>query len=325
MIFLVETDTVTINNENDYRIPGFKTIIQNKKGDSLPTRIICLVNEKLAGLVLIRMDLTSADFPSLWMEVENPFGKNIICGGFYREWAPGGTNSIDAQVQSIQIFTSQIEKAASENKTILLLGDANLCCESWDSPGFLLKRVSDELRETLTQCGLSQPPLGVTYTADRLSANGSVITSAIDHIYVSQAFEQNVKSSKLLNSATDHYPILASFNLGLKKEKNEQKNKTITKRSMKNFTKTRWIDCLRNADWTKVKNLTDLNAKTTEFTNVINKALDECAPYKKFKIRDNYKPGLSQCAKEIMRDRDLMRQNISKATTEDKPALQAKY
>ena len=75
MIFLVETDTVNISNENDYRIPGFKTIIQNKKGESLPTRIICLVNENLAGLVLIRMDLTSADFPSLWMEVENPFGK----------------------------------------------------------------------------------------------------------------------------------------------------------------------------------------------------------------------------------------------------------
>ena len=72
--------------------------------------------------------------------------------------APGRTNSIDAQVQSIRIFTSQIEKAASENKTILLLGDANLCCESWDSPGFLLKRVADELRETLTQCGLSPPP-----------------------------------------------------------------------------------------------------------------------------------------------------------------------
>ena len=49
---------------------------------------------------------------------------------------------------------------------------------------FLHNRVADELRETLTQCGISHLQLGTTYIANRLSANGSEITSAIDHIYV---------------------------------------------------------------------------------------------------------------------------------------------
>ena len=30
IIFLVETDTSAINSETDYRIPGFKTLIQKK-------------------------------------------------------------------------------------------------------------------------------------------------------------------------------------------------------------------------------------------------------------------------------------------------------
>ena len=31
------------------------------------------------------------------------------------------------------------------------------------------------------------------------------------------------------------------------------------------FTKTRWIDCLRNRDWTKVATLTDVNQKTEDY------------------------------------------------------------
>ena len=68
----------------------------------------------------------------------------------------------------------------------------------------------------------------------------------------------------------------------------------VTKRSMKNFTKTRWIDCLRNRDWSNVKSKTDANEKAAALTEEINKALDECAPLKKFKVRQNYKPGLSE-------------------------------
>ena len=39
---------------------------------------------------------------------------------------------------------------------------ANLCSIRWDSPGFLHQRISTELRETLTQWGLSILPLAGT-------------------------------------------------------------------------------------------------------------------------------------------------------------------
>ena len=41
------------------------------------------------------------------------------------------------------------------------------------------------------------------------------------------------------------------------------------------------------------------------FTSEINLALDECAPIKRIKIRDNYKPGLSQATKDLLRERVL--------------------
>ena len=36
IIFLVETDTSATNNENDYSIQGFKTIIQKKEQNPIP-------------------------------------------------------------------------------------------------------------------------------------------------------------------------------------------------------------------------------------------------------------------------------------------------
>ena len=135
------------------------------------------------------MDLTSKDFPSLWVEIETTSEKNIICGGFYREWAPGGDKSVQAQVKAMQIFTSQIESAVAERKSVIVLGDADLCCERWNSPTFLHKQVAKEIKDTITQCGMSLINLGTTYTADILGVDEQEITSALDHIYVTKEEE----------------------------------------------------------------------------------------------------------------------------------------
>ena len=59
VVFLVETDTSAINTETDFRIAGFKTIIQNKRDISKPTRIVCLTDDKHSDKIKTRMDLTS--------------------------------------------------------------------------------------------------------------------------------------------------------------------------------------------------------------------------------------------------------------------------
>ena len=183
VVFLVETDSVAINAETDFTISGFKTIIQNKTNITDATRIIGLVRNDLAESVIIRMDLTSKEFPSLWIEIETISGKNVLIGGFYREWAPKQDRSVEAQTTAMKIFTRQIEAASAEHKSIIILGDANLCCENWDAPRFQHKTVANELRETLVQCGLQISKLGFTFTADHLSTDGEEIKSALDYIY----------------------------------------------------------------------------------------------------------------------------------------------
>ena len=99
----------------------------------------------------------------------------------------------------------------------------------------------------------------------------------------------------------------------------------IMKRGMKNFNNKIWIDSLRNQDFSNISSSLSVDSKTKEFPNKINSALDECAPYKKFKTRKNLKPGITEQAKKLILERDKSRQDLTKASKEDKPALQAKY
>ena len=94
---------------------------------------------------------------------------------------------------------------------------------------------------------------------------------------------------------------------------------------MKDFTKTRWIDCLRARDWSQVYNDKDVNTKAMEFTKQINLALDECAPFKNYKVKEKFKPGLSHSAKQLIMERDGTRNKISEASDLEKPLLKAKY
>ena len=55
-----------------------------------------------------------------------------------------------------------------------------------------------------------------------------------------------------------------------------------------------------------------VNDQTALLTKEINAALDECAPLKEFKTREKFKPGLTEKAKSIMRERDLTRKSIPK-------------
>ena len=64
-----------------------------------------------------REDLMSVDFPSIWMEVKQSVGKNVLVCGYYREWSKNGRKTEKEQLTSIKVLTEQMERASKENKT----------------------------------------------------------------------------------------------------------------------------------------------------------------------------------------------------------------
>ena len=315
IMFLVEVDSSMINEEKDFRIENYATIFQKKEKANDQTRIIGLVHSSITQTTTTREDLMDESFPSIWLEVKIENEKNILIGGFYREWTKNGDNTQARQVEAIRTFTSQIEKAANEDKSLLILGDANLCTEKWSEPEYVHQLQAEELKSTLALCGLNIAKLGQTFLADRLSNKGEVISSSLDHIYFSQELESRIRTETLTESSTDHLPIIAHVSSKCKVTTNP---KTITKRTMKNVTTKTWNNSLAKRNWEALGETNDPNEMAIIFTERITEALDECAPVKTFKIKPGYRPGLTEKAKDLMKERDLARRELKRSPGETK-------
>ena len=69
--------------------------------------------------------------------------------------------------------------------------------------------------------------------------------------------------------------------------------KSITKRSTKFFTKERWAKSLANQRWEKLGNTEDLDEMSELLRKHVTNSLDECAPGKTFKVRNQHKFGIT--------------------------------
>ena len=219
VLFLVETDTYAILEEGDYKVTGYKTVFPLKEEKNQKTRIVALIVEENKN-IKIRQDLMDEKFPSIWLEEERVNESNLLMCGFYREWTQDGERKMKTQIDSIKLFNLQLEKASKENKMVIVQGDANLCSNKWLEEGFGLREVSNELLSSLAMCGLEIMEVGNTYLADRLTADGSTIQSALDHTYVNTATKSRSSVSKLDFGSTDHLPILAK--VGYRKKPKKQ-------------------------------------------------------------------------------------------------------
>ena len=95
-------------------------------------------------------------------------------------------------------------------------------------------------------------------------------------------------------------PIIAC----IKKESTKKLGKTITKRSLKNFTIENCERSLLNQSWEELEKTENCDEMVDMFKKKIQSALDEIAQIKMFKIKNNYKFGLSEDTKNKMKQRD---------------------
>jgi hypothetical protein len=148
-----------------------------------------------------------------------------------------------------------------------------------------------------------------------LRKDGTIIESALDHIYVSLDQTTKVNGKKIDISSTDHLPIMAEVCIRVQQEK---KAETIKKRCMKNFTQQKWIECLAGKKWEDLGRTEDVNEMAEDFNNKVKAALDVCAPWKNIKICQNYKSGISDKTKQLIRQRDDLRKSMHRSPNEKK-------
>ena len=167
--------------------------------------------------------------------------------------------------------------------------------------------------------------VGPTYLADHMLKNGLIPESSLDHVYLSKNIEDAITVKKLINSVTDHVPVLTSLNIDIKKDRSKFKRK-VTKRSLKIFSVEAWNESLTKKNWVIINECTEVDYMVAIFNKNIEDALDEVAPVKTFLIRSQYKFGLSVDTKELMHKRDVTRGSIKNASSlAERMVLQTKY
>ena len=75
---------------------------------------------------------------------------------------------------------------------------------------------------------------------------------------------------------------------------------------------------LARKDWSGLEDCNSVDDMVDIFTKNIDEALDEVAPIKSFKVKSNYKFGISLETKKLMRQRDNTIENIKKAQNGEK-------
>jgi hypothetical protein len=328
IMFVTETDTKTLENEKSYQVEGYNTIFPQRKNADSKVRIICLAKINLYARIKIRRDLMSGDFPSIWLELSNGIHKSLLIAGFYRQWSHENLSKAEAEQNGVTIITNQIEAASNEKKDLLIVGDVNLCSKKWKEPNYLNKKIANQLINCLQQNGIVSEIVGTTFMADHMQTNGDTIESNIDHVYASKSVSQRISKIRTLdNSSSDHYPVLVNYQAGrdvTNNNKNSYKKK-ITKRSLKIFSDDKWNEILNKKDWSKLDDTQNLDDMVVAFTNMVTESLDEIAPIKSFMVKSKYIFGLSQETKDLMKQRDNARKQLSLVSKEQREIWLSKY
>ena len=186
----------------------------------------------------------------------------------------------------------------------MIQGDFNLNSDLWDNSNYSEKSLSDIWRSKFAQNGLTQTDMGITYMSFYTLQNGEKAKSALDHVYSNdeKVFTCS-KEQKLPNSLSDHLAIYSEFQMSQGKHENKRPNYFL-RRCWKKFNQNDFMKDLTNQPWeTVIDPKKTVHEQSQTFDQIFKETLDRHAPIRKTKIHDNFRDGLSETTKKLMRER----------------------
>ena len=240
-------------------------------------------------------ELENDNFEDLWLELLLPKSKPIFVGTCYR--APKNNKLLNS-------LETTFSKLQPDDETIIL-GDFNIC---------LLKNsnLNTKYIDILNSNNFSQlikEPTRVTQKS----------LSLIDHIH-SNITEKICQSGVIKSGISDHYIIYRT-----RKVVRGQINthNTVKIRSMKYYSKDRYIEILKSLNWSVVTNCVEVNSAVKKLKNLLTYAMDKIAPEKEVRIKVRTEPWMNNEILELIYERDkaLIQSNNNKTN----PDLRKNY
>ena len=254
-----------------------------------------------------RKDLESKGLSTVWLQVGLPGTKHFLVQGLYRQFQrPGriGSKSHQSQKARWQQLIDNWERANTEGREILTLGDTNIDSMTWDTPTAQLPQYDRQkaplyhiLRDQILLKGTTK--INTEYTRQEGQLDGR--KSCLDHVYSNQP--QQICSYQTIHSTfSDHAMVMAIKSA--KKIQNEKKYIKI--RSLKNYKTQTFIENIRNHHlYVELFYEMEPEIIATGVTRIMQESLEEIAPVKRIQITSRNTQTLSMEAREALVARDV--------------------
>ena len=213
------------------------------------------------------VDMESNDLESIWVEFKHNKQKSFYISYCYRP--PSST------IDWIAKFENNIEKAISDNREIMILGDLNfnLLPEQQSATKSWMRMINARnFQQLITK------PTRVTDISETL----------IDHVYSN--IPENVSENAVPNFClSDQFPVCFTRKMNSSCP-NGPIHKTINYRDTKKFDETLFLQDLENRPWFMVNSSTDANEALEIFTTLFMSALQSHAPKKSRRVKHHVQP-----------------------------------
>ena len=192
------------------------------------------------------------------------------------------------------------------------MGDMNLCAKLMEEPGYQHNKLASKVKDFLLEENCSQ--IVDDYTRIR-SVNGSIQRSCLDHVTVNCV--NKISSPRIIGMGkSDHLGVMVT-----KSSKEIRANpRSVKKRIYKNFDKDAFkADILKaksEGSFDAIFEAEDETAAWDIFESIYTSILSKHAPLKVLHNRNNYVPYIDKELKNLMKDRDNLKEEAAKSGDE---------
>ena len=294
-------------NENKLKVPGYQILFPKSWHEQGHARVIVYVKKTLEFERV--EDLEEQAVQSIWIRAGFKNTKKIyICHG-YREHTTCLGNSLSAQRSILERFLHQWELACDHNRPsepneVHIACDMNLDCldDRWLQSGYHLVSLSRLVQNRCNSNNFSQlvkEPTRIQFN----SIQNRTDVSCIDHAYTNT--KHRCSSVKVTPFGDSDHDMIGYIRFS---KDPPAPARTIRKRSYRNFKKEDYLRDLSEVDWTDILSCQDLDLATETFTRKLRYVLDSHAPWLVFQQRKMFIPWLTKETKQLMADRDMLKE-----------------
>ena len=141
--------------------------------------------------------------------------------------------------------------------------------------------------------------------------------SIIDHIYTNSKYR--CSDVKVISFGASDHDIIGYTRFSIEPS---QPSRTIRKRSYKNFDASKFLNELKEVDWTPVLVCDNIHFAVEILTIKFTEVLDKHCPWVIYQQRKNFNPWLSQSTLDLMKERDKLKAQAIQASSQGKDSAE---